>query len=402
MAEAGDALRFNVPSSLTAGQYLVRLRARVSGPDQTTPTLSLRNGGGELARVTLTSSAYTTLSIGTFKLQPGDRLRLVRLGGADNNQAIIDFLMIDVPPAAVAPAPIQPAPQPAPAKPAPVPAPVQPSPIQPQPAPQPVSPPAVQPAGLKLPPGGKISWDWQIGAGSDANIVVPAGSKLIDVDGFDTSAAKVAQLNAQGLYTVCYLDVGSYEPGRPDSAQYPAYLKLQQDPDWPAEYFLDVTDVFKPNSALASLLNTRFQMCKDKGFAAIEPDNLQNDENVKSGKITTQQQIDFNGWVADQAHAHGLAVFQKNGPDKILLKDRTGKMMVDKFDGILNEQCQQYGECSALAEYTKRGKLALNVEYKAGLTLDCALSDSLKINSIKRDLDLRGAGMAGYSKQSCP
>ena len=51
----------------------------------------------------------------------------------------------------------------------------------------------------------------------------------------------------------------------------------------------------------------------DKGFDALEPDNLQNDENVSGGKITTQQQIDFNGWVADQAHAAGLAVFQKNG-----------------------------------------------------------------------------------------
>ena len=48
----------------------------------------------------------------------------------------------------------------------------------------------------------------------------------------------------------------------------------------------------------------------------------------------------FNGWVANAAHAAGLAVFQKNGPDKILLTDRSLMMMVDKFDGILNEECQ--------------------------------------------------------------
>ncbi|WP_225429866.1 endo alpha-1,4 polygalactosaminidase [Deinococcus detaillensis] len=401
LAEAGDGLKFRIPESLTAGQYLVKLRARILGQTQTAVVLSLRSGSEELTRVTLTSSDYATLNVGTFELSPGDRLRLVRLSSASGSQASIDSLMIDIPPAALAPVPVQPAPQPVVVRP-----PIRPAPVQPAPVPTPPAAPSPQPApqssGIKLPPSGKLSWDWQIGAGSEANITVPTAVKLIDVDGFNTSAAKVAQLNAQGLYTVCYLDVGSYEPGRPDSAQYPAYLKVQQDPDWPAEYFLDVTDVFKPNSALAAILKKRFQMCKDKGFAAIEPDNLQNDENVKGGKITTQQQIDFNGWVADQAHAYGLAVFQKNGPDKILLKDRTGKMMVDKFDGILNEQCQEQGECSALAEYTKRGKLALNAEYKAGLTLDCALSDRLKINSIKRDLDLRGAGMAGYSKQSCP
>ncbi len=246
-----------------------------------------------------------------------------------------------------------------------------------------------------------MSWDWQIGASGDASIVAPAGVKLMDIDGFGASAAKVAALNAQGIYTVCYINAGSYQPGLPDSAQYPAYLKIQADPGWPGEYFLDINDVWKPNSVLADILNKRFKMCADKGFAALEPDNLQNDENVSGGRITTQQQIDFNGWVADRAHAYGLAVFQKNGPDKILLKDRTGKMMVDKFDGILNEECQQYNECGPLAEYVKRGKLALNTEYGKNVALDCALSNKLNINSIKRDLGLKGSGMSGYVRESC-
>ena len=192
-----------------------------------------------------------------------------------------------------------------------------------------------------------------------------------------------------------------YQPGQPDSSQYPSYLKIQADPDWAGEYFLDVTDVFKPNSVLAALLNARFKMCKDKGFDALEPDNLQNDENVSGGRITKQQQIDFNGWVADSAHRYGLAVFQKNGPDNVLLKDRTGKMMVEKFDGILNEQCQEFNECAALAEYPKRGKLALNVEYNSGITLDCTLSNKLLINSIKKDLGLAGGTMSGYKLEFC-
>lgn len=265
-------------------------------------------------------------------------------------------------------------------------------------APAPTPAPAPASSGIKLPPTGKILWDWQIGASSDSMIIPPANSKLIDVDGFNTSAAKVAQMKAQGLYTVCYINAGSYEAGRPDSSQYPAYLKIYYDSAW-GEWFLDVTDVFKPNSLLATILRNRIKMCKDKGFDALEPDNLQNDENA-GGKITLQQQIDFNGWIADVAHEYGLAIFQKNGPNKILNVDRTGKKMVDKFDGILNEECQQYGECAPLAEYTKRGKLALNVEYSK--VLDCNLSNSLQINSIKKDLGLTGAGMSGYILQSCP
>jgi hypothetical protein len=254
---------------------------------------------------------------------------------------------------------------------------------------------------IKLPPVGKVSWDWQIGASGDSNVVVPTGATLIDVDGFNITAAGVASLKAKGAYTVCYLDVGSWEPGRADSGDYPAYLKIQQDPDWPAEYFLDINDVWKANSVLATILQKRFKMCADKGFDAIEPDNLQNDENVKGGKITLQNQIDFNGWVADNAHVYNLAVFQKNGPDKILLKDKTGKMMVEKFDGILNEQCQEFsGECGMLTEYVKRGKLALDAEYN--VTVNCTTSNSLNINSIRKDLSLTGGNMSGYKRIICP
>jgi uncharacterized repeat protein (TIGR01451 family) len=280
------------------------------------------------------------------------------------------------------------------------------------------------PSTINLPPTGKISWDWQIGASGDSNVVVPSGAVLMDVDGFNTSASKVSSLKAQGIYTVCYIDAGSYEDGRPDSSLYPAYLKIFKDEQW-NEWFLDVKDVFRPiqptgtklvnnkwvdasgtplnglptAGAFGPLLEARLKMCADKGFDALEPDNLQNDENA-GGLITNQQQIDFNGWVADTAHAYGLAAFQKNGPDKVLLKDKTGKMMVEKFDGILNEECQQFNECGPLAEYVKRGKLALNTEY-AG-SLNCTLSNSLVINSIFKDLNLTGGNMAKYTRKTCP
>ena len=331
-------------------------------------------------------------------------LKLVVNDAGDNNYydhanwggaALMECNVSGKPAPTPVPAPIAPTPPApiAPTPPAPI-APTPPTPIAPTPSP-------IGDSKIKLPPIGKVGWDWQIGASSDSAIKVASDVKLIDVDGFTTSAAKVAELKKQGLYTVCYINAGSWQPDYPDARDYPDYLKIQQDPDWPAEYFLDVTDVFKPNSVLARILIERMKMCKTKGFDALEPDNLQNDENVRGGRITTQQQIDFNGWIADQAHQQGLAVFQKNGPDKVLLKDRTGKMMVEKFDGILNEECQQYGECGPLAEYVKRGKLALNVEYRSGATLNCTLMNQLGINAIKKDLNLAGATASGYKRETC-
>ena len=246
-----------------------------------------------------------------------------------------------------------------------------------------------------------IRWDWQIGASSDAAIIPPAGSQMIDVDGFNVSAQKVAALHAAGLKVVCYLDVGSYETGRPDSADYPAALKLSEDPDWPGEWFLDVRDVFKSGSVLAGILNKRFQMCKDKGFDAVEPDNLDNWDANRS-LLTEQDQVDFDGWVADRVHALGISVALKNCPELVTRLDRTGQRLVDKFDFELDEQCQEYSECDSFTEFSKAGKAIFDVEYKANLTLNCSQFSSLSINPLKKDLDLVGAGDSGYLRQTCP
>ncbi|ASN82718.1 endo alpha-1,4 polygalactosaminidase [Deinococcus ficus] len=376
LSSTGSTVRFTVPSTVS-GSTVVRVQARAV-PYNGNPIVKLARGTTLLAKQELSSTTYAPLTFGTFTVQPGQTLKVTLTNGlsSGSRRAIVDFLILDA-------AGTAPAPEPAPS---------------PTPTPTPSPTPAPTPGSIKLPPTGNVPWDWQIGANSDKDIVVPAGVKLMDVDGFNTSAAKVAELKAAGQYAVCYINVGSYEPWRPDSSQYPAYLKIQTDPDWPDEAFLDINDVWKEGSVLAKILKARFQMCKDKGFDALEPDNLQNDENVSGGLITRQQQLDFNGWVADQAHAVGLAVLMKNGPDKILLKDKFGRMMVDLFDGILNEECQQYSECAPLGEFTKRGKLALNVEYKAALTLNCTIA----ANNMRKDLNLVGYTMTGYKRQPCP
>ncbi|CAM3483170.1 Endo alpha-1,4 polygalactosaminidase [Deinococcus saxicola] len=254
---------------------------------------------------------------------------------------------------------------------------------------------------IQSPPAGLYGWDWQIGAQTAVQVRVPPGLRLIDLDGFETTAAQVESLKIQGVYTVCYINAESYEPYRPDSARYPARMKLAVDPNWQDEAFVDMRDVFRPKSVLADILRERLRMCRKKGFQAIEPDNLQNDENVPGGIITLQDQMDFSGWLADEAHALGLAIFQKNGPNKVLLKDRTGRRLADKFDGILTESCQEFDGCVPLAEYVRRGKPALNVEYEQNF-LNCVEARRLGINSMFKDLYLRGGREAACRRVACP
>ena len=104
----------------------------------------------------------------------------------------------------------------------------------------------------------------------------------------------------------------------------------------------------------------RFAMCARKGFDAVEGDNIDGFENRTGFTISVGQQLAYDEWMARTVHALGMAVFQKNLPEK-------AAQLQPYFDGVLDEQCNQYSECGAFAPYRRAGKPVLNAEYRASL-----------------------------------
>jgi len=178
-----------------------------------------------------------------------------------------------------------------------------------------------------------------------------------DIDGWNNSATEVAALHARGLRVVCYMDAGTYEPGRPDSSTFPASSKGSAVAGWPGELWLDVRPSGPNYAALQAIMRARFQVCRDKGFDAVEPDNLDSYLNSPGFATTAADQLAYNQWLATTAHELGLAVFQKNDLDQI-------PQLQPFFDGILDEECNKYSECDALVPYVAAGKPAWNAEYR--------------------------------------
>jgi hypothetical protein len=116
-------------------------------------------------------------------------------------------------------------------------------------------------------------------------------------------------------------------------------------------------------------MTARFQMCKNNGYDAIEPDNI-------------DDQLAYNEWIAGEAHSLGLAVFQKNDPEQ-------ASTLQPYFDGILDEQCNQYSECNLLSPYLSAGKPALDAEY-ASSTSFCSADNSAGIMGAIYNLNLDG------------
>ncbi len=215
-------------------------------------------------------------------------------------------------------------------------------------------------------------WQWQLTGTIDQTVNVT----MYDVDLFDTSATVVASLHAKGRRVVCYMSAGTWENWRPDASAFPASV-LGNSNGWPGEKWLDIRRL----DVLGPIMEARMDLCKSKGFDALEPDNIDGYSNNTGFPLTAQDQLNYNKWLAAAAHARGLSIGLKNDLAQI-------PQLVTSFDWALNEQCFEYNECSLLAPFTQAGKAVFEVEFNLSTSQFCDKAAALKFNALKKGLDL--------------
>jgi hypothetical protein len=153
-----------------------------------------------------------------------------------------------------------------------------------------------------------LTWQWQL---SNAPVNTDINADVYDIDLFDNDAAVVARLHQQGKKVICYISVGSREDWRPDADQFPQSVLGKDYEGWPGEKWLDIRqiDVLKP------IMLARLDLCKQKGFDAVEPDNIEIYDNDTGFPLTYSDQLTYFNWLADTAHQRGLAIGLKNASD---------------------------------------------------------------------------------------
>jgi len=227
-------------------------------------------------------------------------------------------------------------------------------------------------AGAWWRPRPGTSWQWQLSGQLDTRVDAAA----YDVDGFTTSAAQVAALHAEGRKVICYISVGAYEDFRPDRQRFPSVLLGRSD-GWPGERWLDIRrlDLLEP------VIAARFDMCRSKGFDAVEPDNVDGYENDTGFPLTAADQLAFNRMVAVLAHRRGLAVALKNDLDQV-------PQLVGDFDFAVDEQCAEYQECDELLPFVAADKAVFEAEYNLPPSAFCATARRLRFSAVLKHLSL--------------
>ena len=228
----------------------------------------------------------------------------------------------------------------------------------------------------QLEPG--LTWQIQYTGEIDPSLNVD----VYNLDLFETSAEVVDALHARGIRVICYLNAGSWEDWRPDREDFPETALGREYAGWPGERWLDIRQI----EILAPLMNARLDLCAEKGFDGVDPDNLDGYINATGFNLTSEDQLAYNRWLADAAHTRGLGIGLKNDPDQVI-------ELVDAFDWATVESCFHEGWCAQTTPFIEAGKPVFAIEYTDnGMTTSdfCDQAADLSIDALLKHRQLDG------------
>lgn len=224
-------------------------------------------------------------------------------------------------------------------------------------------------AGAVWHPAPGTTWQWQLTGTIDTSIDV----EMYDIDLFDAPDAKLATLKADGRSVICYFSAGSREDWRGDAQSFSASDYGKGLSGWPGENWLDVR-----STNVRKIMQARLDRAQARGCDGVEPDNVDGYANDTGFPLTKQDQIDYDQFLAQQAHSRGLSVGLKNAVELV-------GALEPSFDWALNEECMTYSECGQLAPFLAAGKAVFHVEY-----VDQASQGAQKQASVCGDASIQG------------
>jgi hypothetical protein len=199
--------------------------------------------------------------------------------------------------------------------------------------------------------------------------------QMYDIDLFDSPTSTIELLHSLGRAVICYFST-QYENWRPDADNFTAAVLGANLDDWPGERYVDIT-----SPIVRTIMTNRLDLAVSKGCDGVEPDNVDEYTNTNGLGITASDQLNFNEFIAAQAHSRGLSVGLKND------LDQTAQLQT-YFDWTLDEQCNQYSECSYLEPFITAGKAVFGVEYQGSPSTFCPVMVNDKYSWLLKDLNL--------------
>jgi hypothetical protein len=249
-------------------------------------------------------------------------------------------------------------------------------------------------------PTANAKFDYQIGG----DYPLPSGVQVVSRDWFIGEAPGSA-------YGICYVNAfqtQADEAGvdRPDEkSNWPQDLVLTElgdDPNWGGEYLVDISTAQKRQEA-ADWIQPMLETCAEKGFKAVEFDNLDSWTRFDGTPVADQvpfektEAVAYASLLVDDAHELGLAAAQKNTTDltRAEAREQIG------FDFAIAEECGRWKECGYYRSLY--GNLVFVIEYRLkDFKKDCKKKKLRKrLSIILRDVNVTQPGSGTYVYRAC-
>jgi len=215
------------------------------------------------------------------------------------------------------------------------------------------------------------TYQWQLTGTIDTSIDV----QMYDIDLFDNTAATISTLHSEGRFVICYFST-QYENWRPDASDFTAAVIGNGLDGWAGENYVDIR-----STVVRNIMTARMDLAVSKGCDGLEPDNVDGYTADTGFPLTAADQLNFNEFIATQAHQRFLSVGLKNDVDQ-------GKTLEPFFDWALDEQCYEYSECNTLSSFITAGKAVFNTEYSGSASAICPYMVGIQFSSLLKTLDL--------------
>ncbi|MFH2104800.1 MAG: endo alpha-1,4 polygalactosaminidase [Parcubacteria group bacterium] len=224
------------------------------------------------------------------------------------------------------------------------------------------------------PPG--ATWQWQLDGDFDNTV----DAEVYDIDLFDSSKELVDSLHQQDKKVICYVSVGSYEDWRPDAQDFPSSVIGKKYEGWAGEKWLDIRKI----DLLGPIMKKRLDLCAEKGFDAIEPDNIDGYDNKTGFNLDYDDQLKYNIWLANEAHQRGLSIGLKNNADQ-------AQDLEPYYDWAMTEDCAAQEWCQDVEIFIQNNKAVFQAEYtdeKVDFDQVCEDAKQAKFSPILKNRDI--------------
>jgi hypothetical protein len=201
-----------------------------------------------------------------------------------------------------------------------------------------------------------------------------ADADLFVIDLFETEGSAIEQLHAYGHMVIAYVAAGTYEPWRPDVSSLSASDIGAPHARYSREAWLDVRA-----SSVRQLMGGRLTLAAAKGFDGVLLASLDGYLAETSHDLTSDEQLDYNLWLAQQATERGLAV-------GISSDWAHAERLANHYDFAIHTNCLSSRRCTELAPYRARMRAVFDLETRPDVFTSCAEAARLDISvTYKRD-----------------